>query len=91
MIMVKTGKSCQDWAGLACVSPYLGLSSCMGRSRRTLRCTDRFSLEHRLVIGHNAPQNALIEAAASRQSDHALAGQDAAIVGVHQDGPRHGL
>lgn len=88
VIMVRTLKDVKIGPVLR---TYLGVNSHMDRSRSTVCCTDRFGLEHRLVIGHNARQDAPIEAATSRQSDHAMAGQDGAVVGVHQDGPLHGL
>ena len=83
--MSLTEKSCQGRSQVL-LTTSLGLSSYMDNSNSALSCTDRFALEYHAVIGHNAIQDRPVEAAASRQSDHAMAGQDEALVGVLQHG-----
>lgn len=54
--------------------------------RSALCFIDRLALDYLFVNKANAAQDAAVEAAASGQCDCALAGQDGAIVGMHQHG-----
>ena len=65
------------------LTTYLGVTSHMDRPRSVLRCT--VGSAYCPVINHDAIQGASVEAAASRQSDNAMAGEGVGVVGMHRD------